>query len=78
MNLACEECTDREHDLRRHNLYAGRSDDAAETITGQQQIVDALLQQRQAWLRLQDSADGLTVEDAVGLRTCRANRRPLA
>ena len=52
--------------------------DAGHAVPLDQEIVDRLLKQRQVRLRLEPMPDRPLVQNAVGLRTRRAHRRPLA
>ena len=78
MDLAAQERAYREHDRTSGELEAHRGDDAGNAAVFDPEVGDFGLEQRQVRLVLDDRADRLLVERAIGLRARRTDGRALA
>ena len=78
MDQARQERAGRQHHRVRMEGQADLGHDPDHPVAVQQQVVDRLLEQRQVRLVFEARPDRLLVENAVGLRAGRADRRPLA
>jgi hypothetical protein len=67
MDQARQERAGCEHDRVGFEAEADLGDDAADAVPVEREIVDGLLEQRQIGLRFEARADGLLVQEAIGL-----------